>query len=188
VHVCATCDGPFYRGKDVLVVGGGNSAGEESLFLARFADSVTIVTRDDQLKASAVVRTKVESTDGVDVVTGATPVGFEQRDGRFAGLVVECDGEKQTLAADGAFVFIGLTPNTSVVADLVDLDDRGFVVADAGMQTSMPGVFVAGDVRSGSTKQAASAAGEGAAAALAIRRYIEPLASGLAPMHGAEQA
>ncbi|MCA0330666.1 MAG: FAD-dependent oxidoreductase [Actinobacteria bacterium] len=188
VHFCATCDGPFYRGKDVLVVGGGNSAGEESLFLARFADSVTIVTRDDQLKASAVVRTKVESTDGVDVVTGATPVGFEQRDGRFAGLVVECDGEKQTLAADGAFVFIGLTPNTSVVADLVDLDDRGFVVADAGMQTSMPGVFVAGDVRSGSTKQAASAAGEGAAAALAIRRYIEPLASGLAPMHGAEQA
>jgi thioredoxin reductase (NADPH) len=188
VHFCATCDGPFYRGKDVLVIGGGNSAGEESLFLARFADSVTIVTRDDQLKASAVVRTKVESTDGVDVVTGATPVGFEQRDGRFAGLVVECDGEKQTLEADGAFVFIGLTPNTGIVADLVDLDDRGFVVADAGMQTSLPGVFVAGDVRSGSTKQAASAAGEGAAAALAIRRYIEPLASGLAPAHSAEQA
>ncbi len=94
---------------------------------------------------------------------------------------VERDGRREELQADGAFVFIGLSPNNALVRDLVELDDAGFVVADLGMSTTLAGVFVAGDVRSGSTKQAASAAGEGAAAALAIRRYVEPLASGLRP-------
>jgi thioredoxin reductase (NADPH) len=188
VHFCATCDGAFYRGKDVLVIGGGNSAGEESIFLTRFADSVTIVTRDTKLTASSVVVTKVEETPGISVVTDATPVGFETADGRFAGLAVERDGVREVIRGDGAFVFIGLSPNSDLVRDLVEVDERGFVVADAGMQTSVPGIFVAGDVRSGSTKQAASAAGEGAAAALAVRRYVEPLASGVRPMHGGEMA
>lgn len=181
VHFCATCDGPFYRGKRVVVVGGGNSAGEESVFLARFAEHVTVVTRGDALTASAVVVQKLAEHDRIDVVTGASPVGFRTEDGRLQALVVERDGRQEEVAADGAFVFVGLTPNSGLVADLVELDDSGFVVADLGMSTSLPGVFVAGDVRSGSTKQAASAAGEGAAAALAIRRYVEPLASGLRP-------
>jgi thioredoxin reductase (NADPH) len=182
VHFCATCDGAFYRGKKVVVIGGGNSAGEESLFLTKFAEHVTIVTRDSALSASAVVVQKVLEHDDIDVVTGATPVGFEQADGRFAGLVVERDGARDVIVADGAFVFIGLSPNSSLVRDLVEVDEIGFVVSDVGMSTSQPGIFVAGDVRSGSTKQAASAAGEGAAAALAIRRYVEPIASGLRPM------
>jgi thioredoxin reductase (NADPH) len=182
VHFCATCDGAFYRGKKVVVIGGGNSAGEESLFLTKFAEHVTIVTRDSALSASAVVVQKVLEHDDIDVVTGATPVGFEQADGRFAGLVVERDGARDVIVADGAFVFIGLSPNSSLVRDLVEVDEIGFVVSDVGMSTSRPGIFVAGDVRSGSTKQAASAAGEGAAAALAIRRYVEPIASGLRPM------
>jgi thioredoxin reductase (NADPH) len=181
VHFCATCDGAFYRGKDVVVIGGGNSAGEEGLFLTKFAKRVTIVTRAPALSASAVVVQKVEGHDDIDVVTGANPVGFETADGRFTGLVVECDGERQVVAGDGAFVFIGLSPNSDLVRGLVDVDEQGFVVSDVGMQTSQSGIFVAGDVRSGSTKQAASAAGEGAAAALAVRRYIEPIASGLRP-------
>jgi len=182
VHFCATCDGAFYRGKQVVVIGGGNSAGEESVFLTRFAERVTIVTRDAALTASKVVVTKVDEHPAIDVVTGATPVGFATSvDGRLRGLVVERDGAREEIAADGAFVFIGLSPNSDLVRDLVDVDAAGFVVADPGMQTSVPGVFVAGDVRSGSTKQAASAAGEGAAAALGIRRYVEPLASGLRP-------
>ncbi|MFN0285065.1 MAG: FAD-dependent oxidoreductase [Kineosporiaceae bacterium] len=182
VHFCATCDGAFYRGKQVVVIGGGNSAGEESVFLTRFAERVTIVTRDAALTASKVVVTKVDEHPAIDVVTGATPVGFAtSEDGRLRGLVVERDGAREEIAADGAFVFIGLSPNSDLVRDLVDVDAAGFVVADPGMQTSVPGVFVAGDVRSGSTKQAASAAGEGAAAALGIRRYVEPLASGLRP-------
>lgn len=182
VHFCATCDGAFYRGKDLVVIGGGNSAGEEGLFLTRFAQRVTIVTRGPALSASAVVVQKVLEHDDIDVVTDATPVAFEQASGRFTGLVVERGGERHVLEADGAFVFIGLSPNNELVQGLVELDDLGFVVSDVGMQTTQPGIFVAGDVRSGSTKQAASAAGEGAAAALAVRRYVEPLASGLRTM------
>ena len=181
VHFCATCDGVFYRDRKVVVIGGGNSAGEESIFLTRFASHVTVVTRDDALSASQVVVRKMQENPRISIVTGATPTGFATTDGRLHGLLVDRGGVAEEIPADGAFVFIGLSPNSQLVADLVALDDSGFVLADAGMQTDLPGVFVAGDVRSGSTKQAASAAGEGAAAALAIRRYVEPLASGLRP-------
>jgi thioredoxin reductase (NADPH) len=181
VHFCATCDGPFYRGKNLVVIGGGNSAGEEGLFLTRFADHVTVVTRNDALSASKVVITKLKDCDKISVVTGATPTGFATIGGKLQALGVDQDGASAQIPAEGAFVFIGLSPNSALVQGLVDLDSAGFVIADTGMQTSVPGVFVAGDVRSGSTKQAASAAGEGAAAALAIRRYVEPLASGVRP-------
>jgi len=181
VHFCATCDGAFYRGKKVAVIGGGNSAGEESVFLTRFASEVTIITRDPALSASQVVVQKVEENPQISVVTGVNPTGYATDGGKVVGVIVERDGVAETIPADGVFVFIGLSPNNALVKDLVDLDPAGFIVADVGMQTSVPGLFVAGDVRSGSTKQAASAAGEGAAAALAIRRYVEPLASGVRP-------
>ena len=181
VHFCATCDGAFYRGKKLVVIGGGNSAGEESIFLTRFADKVTVVTRGPELSASRVVVDQTRAAPEGRRVTGATPVGFATQDGKLRALVVQRNGSKVEIEADGAFVFVGQKPNSSLVTDLVDVDSAGFVVADLGMQTSRPGIFVAGDVRSGSTKQAASAAGEGAAAALAIRRYVEPLSSGLRP-------
>jgi thioredoxin reductase (NADPH) len=182
VHFCATCDGAFYRGKDVVVIGGGNSAGEESVFLTKFAKSVTIVTRDQALSASKVVVDKVTEHPAITVVPNASPAAFTGN-GRLSGVLLEdtVTGEESTLATDGVFVFIGLTPNTDLVKGVVDLDPAGFLVTDAGLQTSVPGVFAAGDARAGSTKQAASAAGEGAAAALAIRRYVEPLASGMVP-------
>jgi thioredoxin reductase (NADPH) len=174
VHFCATCDGAFYRGKHVLVVGGGNSAGEESIFLTKFADKVTIVTRDDELTASKVVRQKVAENDQIDVVTHTTPSEF-RGDSRLRSVVLRdvATGAEREVAPDGVFVFIGLTPNSELVKDVVQLDEFGFVQTDMGLQTSMPGVFAAGDVRAGSTKQAASAAGEGAGAALAVRRYLE---------------
>ncbi|MDQ1689362.1 MAG: thioredoxin reductase [Frankiaceae bacterium] len=174
VHFCATCDGAFYRGKDVLVVGGGNSAGEESLFLTKFADTVTIVTRDDKLSATKIVVQKVEEHPKISIITGASPSEFigESRLER----VKLSNGDEVT--PHGVFVFIGLTPNTEVVKGIVDLDDYGFITTDAALQTSVEGVFAAGDVRAGSTKQAASAAGEGAAVALGIRRYLEPLLAG----------
>ena len=185
VHFCATCDGPFYRGRDVIVIGGGNSACEEAMFLTRFASHVTVVARG-QLSASKVVVQKLQEQDAVTVLTGATPTGFVRSEaGKLSGLRVERDGGEETVAGEGAFVFIGLSPNSALVSGLVELDPMGFVL-DTAMQTSVPGVFVAGDVRSGSTKQAASAAGEGAAAALAIRRYVEPLASGLPPREAAQ--
>jgi thioredoxin reductase (NADPH) len=174
VHFCATCDGAFYRGKEVLVVGGGNSAGEESIFLTRFASKVTIVTRDDHLSASKVVQEKVAENDRIEVVTAASPAEF-RGDSRLRSVVLRDvqSGEEREIGPDGVFVFIGLTPNAEVVKDVVQVDDFGFVQTDMALQTSLPGVFAAGDVRAGSTKQAASAAGEGAGAALAIRRYLE---------------
>jgi thioredoxin reductase (NADPH) len=179
VHFCATCDGPFYRDQHVMVIGGGNSAGEESLFLTKFAGKVTVVTRNDKLSASKVVAEKVAENDKIEVVTGSQPTEFHG-DKRLHHVVLADDtGATREVDVDGVFVFIGLTPNTELVRDLVDLDEQGFILTDAALTTSVPGVFAAGDCRAGSTKQAASAAGEGAAVALAIRRYLEPLTAGL---------
>jgi thioredoxin reductase (NADPH) len=180
VHFCATCDGPFYRARHVMVIGGGNSAGEESLFLSRFADKVTIVTRDDKLSASKIVAQKVAENPKIDVIAGTSPAEFHG--GKRLDHVVLSDvgtGENREVDVDGVFVFIGLTPNTELVKDLVTLDSQGFIVTDAALTTSVPGIFAAGDCRAGSTKQAASAAGEGAAVALSMRRYLEPLAAGM---------
>ena len=180
VHFCATCDGPFYRDQHVMVIGGGNSAGEESLFLTKFASKVTVVTRDGKLSASKVVAEKVAEKTSIDVVTGSAPVEFHG-DKRLDHVVLQdiASGETREVDVDGVFVFIGLTPNTDLVRNLVSLDGAGFVTTDAALMTSVTGIFAAGDCRAGSTKQAASAAGEGAAVALAMRRYLEPLTAGL---------
>lgn len=187
VHFCATCDGPFYRDKEVLVIGGGNSAGEESIFLTKFASHVTIAVRGDRMKASQIVRESVESDPKINVMTNVAVDEFKG-DKRLRSVVLHNTetGERWEVTPAGVFVFIGLTPNTTFVRDLVNLDSNGFITTDAALQTNVPGVFAAGDSRSGSTNQAASAAGEGAAAALAIRRYLEPLASGL-PRHASPE-
>jgi thioredoxin reductase (NADPH) len=184
VHFCATCDGAFYREKEVLVVGGGNSAGEESIFLTKFAKHVTIATRDAGLSASKVVVEKVDEDPKISVIPNVTVAEF-RGDGKLETVVLRdaTTGALSEIHPSGVFVFIGLTPNTGIVSDDVDCDERGFIITDALLQTSMPGVFSAGDCREGSTKQAASAAGEGAAVALSIRRYIQPLAGGM-PKHG----
>jgi len=178
VHFCATCDGPFYRGRDVLVIGGGNSACEEGLFLTKFASKVTIITRGD-LTASRIIQAKVRAHPKMEVIAGHTVAEF-CGDKRLESVVIRDAGTGATrsLTPGGVFVFIGLSPNTSLAKGTVDLDQWGFIVAPM-METSQSGIFAAGDCRQGSTKQAASAAGEGAAAALMIRRYVEPLASGI---------
>ncbi len=185
VHFCATCDGPFYRGREVLVIGGGNSAGEESIFLTKFASKVTIVTRDAQLSASKVVVEKVLAHPHIEVITNATPVAFKG-DSKLQSVTLKdtATGTLREMEAAGVFVFIGLSPNTAVVKDLVATDPAGFITTDPALQSSVPGIFAAGDVRAGSTKQAASAAGEGAAVALAIRRYVGPLAGGMPDAEG----
>ncbi|MGH2632515.1 MAG: thioredoxin-disulfide reductase, partial [Tepidiformaceae bacterium] len=185
VHFCATCDGPFYRDRDVIVVGGGNSAGEESIFLTKFAKKVTIVTRDDHLTASKVVVEKLSENPKIEVVTNSAPTEFKGHD-KLQRVTVKdtTTGELRDLETAGAFIFIGLSPNVAMVKDLVAMDNLGFITTDAALMTNVPGIFAAGDVRAGSTKQAASAAGEGAAVALAIRRYVEPLASGMPNAEG----
>jgi thioredoxin reductase (NADPH) len=187
IHFCATCDGPFYRGANQLVVlGGGNSGLEEGLFLTQFVDKVTIVQRADRLTANKLLQDKVMVTPRMEVLLNREVVEFRPKDdgsGKLGAVVLEDreSGVTEELHPAGAFVFIGLDPNTGFVKGSVDLDDRGLIVTDMGLQTSMPGVFAAGDVRAGATKQLASAVGEGAAAAIGIRRYLEALDA--KPMH-----
>jgi thioredoxin reductase (NADPH) len=181
IHFCATCDGPFYKGaKELVVLGGGNSALEEGLFLTQFVDKVTIVQRGDRLTANRLLIDKVLMSPKMEVLFNRTVTAFRAKEdgsGKLGAIVLDNTETERTeeLHPAGCFVFIGLDPNTGFVKGQVDLDDRGLIVTDMGLQTSMPGVFAAGDVRSGSTKQLASAVGEGAAAAIGIRRWLEAL-------------
>jgi len=175
IHFCATCDGAFYKGKKVLVIGGGNSGFEEGLFLTKFATQVDIVEFSPQPKASQILQEKVAGRDDMKVITNHTVKEFKIKDDRLDGVVVvnRLTGELVEWDYDGVFVFIGLSPNSEIVKEQVDLDRFGFIVTDKTLMASMPGLFAAGDVRADSTKQAASAAGEGATAALMIREYLK---------------
>src|SRR6266513_1581246 len=175
VHFCATCDGPFYKGADELVViGGGNSALEEGLHLSEFAKQVRVLARSG-LSASTVLQERVRSDTQFIVHTGVDIVELERKRGRFAAVVARdrASGEEHRFPAAAAFVFIGLDPNSGFLGDTVERDAGGFLVTSATMETSMPGVFAAGDVRAGSTKQLGSAVGDGIAALLMVRRHLE---------------
>ncbi|HKN38276.1 MAG TPA: FAD-dependent oxidoreductase [Acidimicrobiia bacterium] len=175
VHFCATCDGPFYKGADELVViGGGNSALEEGLHLSEYAKQVRVLARSG-LSASAVLQERVRSDPQLIVHTGVDIVELEGKRGRFAAVVARDreTGEEHRFPAAAAFVFIGLDPNSDFLGDAVERDEAGFLVTSATMETSMPGVFAAGDVRAGSTKQLGSAVGDGIAALLMVRRHLE---------------
>jgi thioredoxin reductase (NADPH) len=179
IHFCATCDGPFYRGQsELMVLGGGNSGLEEGLFLTQFVDMVTIVEYNDRLAGSKLLQDKVMNHAKMEVLLNRVVKEFKVKEdgsGKLGAVVIENreTGEVEEYHPAGCFVFIGLDPNTGFLKGQVDLDDRGFIVTDAAFMTSMQGVFAAGDVRAGSTKQLASAVGEGAAAAIAIRPYLE---------------
>lgn len=175
VHFCATCDGAFYKDRDVLVVGGGNSGFQEGLFLTRFASHVTIVEFAPEVKASQVLREKVAEHNDMTVVTNHAVQEFVVEDGKLAAVKVQdrATGEVKEWHPDGVFVFIGLSPNSDFLPPEIEVDRWGFVVTDKMLQTSVKGVFAAGDVRSGATNQIASAAGEGATAALMIREYLK---------------
>jgi thioredoxin reductase (NADPH) len=173
IHFCATCDGPFYKGQAVAVIGGGNSAGEESLFLTRFASEVTMLVRGSQLTASKIVVDQIAATPQITVRYN-TEIAELRGTGRLQEVVVRerTSGATDVIQPAGLFVFIGLTPNTSWLPPAIERNQADFIVTSLSLETSMPGVFAAGDVRQGSTKQAASAAGEGATAALMIREYL----------------
>jgi thioredoxin reductase (NADPH) len=179
IHFCATCDGPFYTGsEELVVVGGGNSGLEEGLFLTQFTDMVTIVEYGDRLRGSRLLQERVLTHPKMRVELEHAVRAFRPRDdgsGKLGTVVIEdrATGELEEHRPAAAFVFIGLDPNTAFLRDVVDLDDAGFVVTDPTHMTSLAGVFAAGDVRRGSTKQLASAVGEGAAVAIQIRSYLE---------------
>jgi thioredoxin reductase (NADPH) len=174
IHFCATCDGPFYKGKELVVVGGGNSGVEEGLFLTKFATKVTILEVGDRLRASQILQEKAASHPQIEVRLNTTVVEFKG-DGKLESLVIKdvVTEETEEINPAAVFVFIGLLPNTGFVKDSVDLDQWGSIATSPTMETSLEGVFAAGDARAGSTKQVASAVGEGATAALMIRQYLE---------------
>ena len=176
VHYCATCDGAFYAGKRLIVVGGGNSGVQEAMFLTRFATHIDLLVRSE-LKASEVLQRKLETmSDTITVHTNVTVEEIVAEHEKVVGVRVKQKqtGGERMIEADGVFVFIGLLPNTAFLTGSgVELDEVGLVKSDENLQTSVAGVFVAGDVRSHATMQIASAVGDGARAALKIREYLE---------------
>jgi thioredoxin reductase (NADPH) len=176
VHYCATCDGAFYRDKKLVVVGGGNSALQETLFLTKFASHIDLLVRST-IKASDVLQDGLKlliDNGKVTVHLGTTTDEIVGENNAVTKVVGTHDGKKVEFPTDGVFVFVGLMPNSQFLKDTpVKLDPVGFVATDLNLMTAMPGVFAAGDIRSGATMQIASAAGEGATAALKIREYLE---------------
>jgi thioredoxin reductase (NADPH) len=179
IHFCATCDGPFYRGaEELLVIGGGNSGLEEGLFLSQFADRIRIVEYMPELKASALLQEKVRNDPRFVVHTNTQVTEFRKgRRGKLGSVLAtdRASGEPLAFTPAAAFVFIGLDPNTAFLREGLELDRWGFVSTDHEFSTSIPGVFAAGDVRAGSTKQLGAAIGEGITALLHVREYLQEI-------------
>ncbi len=179
IHFCATCDGPFYKGsQELMVIGGGNSGLEEGLFLTQFTDLVTVVESGEELRGSKLLQDKVRNHPKMRIELGHAVKAFRAKDdgsSKLGTVVIEDrqTGEPEEHHPAAVFVFVGLDPTTAFLDGVVELDERRFIRTDATFMTSMPGVFAAGDVRAGSTKQLASAVGEGAAVAIQIRGYLE---------------
>lgn len=178
VHYCATCDGAFYRDKKLAVVGGGNSAVQEALFLTRFASHIDLLVRST-VKASEVLQRELQQFIDEGKITLHLATSTDEivaTDDKISGVTVTHDAQQRTIAVDGVFVFVGLSPNTEFLSSsAVELDEQRLVKTNHRLETTVPGVFASGDVRSGATMQIASAVGEGASAALAIREYLEDL-------------
>lgn len=178
VHYCATCDGAFYKNKRLIVVGGGNSAIQEAIYLSKFASHIDLLVRST-IKASDVLQKKLQKyiDDGIIFVhleTSTDEIGAVN--GKVTHAHITKKGEKLEVEADGVFIFAGLKPNTAFLAGSgIELDEVGFIKTDAKMRTNISGIFASGDVRSGATMQIACAVGEGATAAHSIRDYLRDL-------------
>lgn len=176
VHYCATCDGAFYRDKDIIVVGGGNSAIQEALFLTRFAKHIDLLVRS-KIRASDVLQRdlqKMVDAGKITVHLNTTINEIKATDEHVTSVDATKDGKSIEIKASGVFVFVGLVPNIQFLdGSGIELDELGFIKTDEKLQTNISGIFASGDVRSGSTMQVASAVGEGATAAISIREYLQ---------------
>ena len=176
VSYCAVCDGAFYRDRVVAVVGGGDSAMDESIYLTRFASKVFVIHRRNQLRAEKILQERAFSNPKISFIWDTVVQSIEgDRKVELLKLKNVKTGEISELKVDGIFVYIGSTPNSSMVKDLVDLDENGFIITDNCMKTSVPGLFAAGDVRNTNFRQLATAIGDGAIAANSAERYLGEL-------------
>ncbi len=178
VSWCATCDGALYRGKTVAVIGGGDSAVEEGMFLTKFADKVFLVHRRNELRAAPIAQERAFANPKVEFVWDSVPKQIEGAD-MVEALEVENvkTGEGRTLPVNGVFMYIGQIPNTAWLKDTVELDEYGYILTDGLLRTELPGVFACGDARANPLKQIAMAVGEGALAAVQAERYLDELES-----------
>ncbi len=174
VSYCATCDGAFFKGKKVIAVGGGDSALQEGIFLTRFAERVTIVHRRDKLRASPILQERAKMNAKISFIWDAVVDKIEGEKKVEAVLLKNVKtGEVQKFPTEGIFVFIGHDPNSGLAKGFVALDEKGYVVTDVSLATSVPGVFAAGEVRQGAVRQLVSACGEGCAAALSAQAFLD---------------
>lgn len=176
VSTCAVCDGAFYKGKKLLVVGGGDTAVEDAVFLTRYASEVTIVHRRDRFRAQRIIQERALSNPAITVRWNSVVLAIGGTD-KVERVMLQDVHTKQIseMAVDGVFVLIGLTPNTKILGGQIDLDEMGYIVTDEDMRTNIPGVFAAGDVRRKSLRQIVTACADGAIAATSAERYIESL-------------
>ncbi len=174
VSYCATCDGPLYRGRTVAVIGGGDSALQEAIFLTKFAERVKLVHRRDEFRAAPFLRQAVRDNDRIELHLSKTVVAVKGGD-MVEGLELESKktGAREFVEAEGVFFYVGIIPNTGMLGPEFDKDEKGFIVTDDACRTSVEGVFAAGDVRSKTLRQVVTAAGDGACAAMSAYEYLE---------------
>jgi len=174
LSTCATCDGFFFSGQPIAVVGGGDSAMEEAIFLTKFADKVTIIHRRDQLRASKIMQERAQKNEKIEFLLDTVPTDLVG-DGRLEGIKVRNvkTGEESTLDVNGVFVAIGHVPNTSLFVDQLDMDEAGYLETHDGSKTNIEGVFACGDVQDHVYRQAVTAAGSGCMAAIDAERWLE---------------
>jgi thioredoxin reductase (NADPH) len=181
VSYCAICDGAFFRNQVIAVVGGGDAAVEEADFLTRYAEKVYVVHRRDSFRASKILQERLFANPKIEVIWNAVAeeiVGDEQGLMRTLKLRDVVSGEVRDLAATGCFVFIGFRPNTGIIAGHFDHDEMGYIRTDSIMQTSIPGLFAAGDLRSQLTRQVTTAVGDATTAAIAVEKYLKARSEG----------
>ena len=177
VSYCATCDGPLYRNKEVVVIGGGEAAVQEALFLANFARKVTIVHRRDRLRAAGILQRRALAESKLDFAWNSVVEEISGKES-VAGVKirdVKSSGTLRDIPAEGVFIFIGMTPNTALIRGIADLDKNGYIVADSQMKTSADGIFACGDCTAKLLRQVITACGDGATAAFSAQLYVEAL-------------
>ena len=177
VSYCAVCDGAFFKKKNIVVIGGGDSAVEEGGYLTRFADKVTIIHRRDELRAQKILQDRAFANEKIDFIWNSTVKQVNGKDGKISSvtLVSTVDGTETEFETEGMFVYIGMDPLTAPFKNLGILDEHGYVVTNENMETSVPGIYAAGDVRQKMLRQVVTATGDGSIAAQTCQKYLEEL-------------